>query len=54
MMTQCVHIFALDEVDDQVKCTLCGDLDDEMQLFNKEEELKEEKEEFDSSQTTFE
>jgi hypothetical protein len=33
-MTQCIHDFALDHEDSQVKCTLCGDLDDEMELPN--------------------
>lgn len=43
-MIQCEHVFLLDHVDGQVKCTKCGDLDDEMQVFNKDEERKEEKE----------
>jgi hypothetical protein len=56
-MSQCVHIFAQDEISGEVKCKRCGDLDDEMQLFNREEELKEaqrEKDKFESSQVNFE
>ncbi len=58
-MSQCEHIFALDKIVGQVRCKRCGDLDDEMQLFNKQEELKEIrreklKDEFDSSQVNFE
>lgn len=53
-MTQCEHAFAMDASDHQVRCTLCGDLDDEMQSFNMEEAAKEEKDEFDSSQVSFE
>ena len=56
-MAQCEHIFAVDILDGQVRCRRCSDLDDEMQLFNKKEELREiqrEKDEFESSQVTFE
>jgi hypothetical protein len=53
-MTQCEHTFEVDPKDDQVKCTLCGDLDDEMQLANKEEEIKEEKDDFYATQESFE
>jgi hypothetical protein len=54
---QCKHVFELDHTDLQVKCTKCGDLDDEMQLFNKDEENQEEheeKEKFYSTQVNFE
>jgi hypothetical protein len=51
---QCSHEFALDEATHQVRCILCGDLDDEMQLFNKEEEVKEERDDFYSTQVSFE
>jgi hypothetical protein len=44
-MIQCEHAFLLDHTDGQVKCSKCGDMDDEMQLFNKGEEVKEEHEE---------
>lgn len=51
---QCSHEFAVDESDGQVKCTLCGDLDDEMQLMNKAEQIKEEKDDFYATQESFE
>lgn len=56
-MTQCEHTFALDPADDQVRCTKCGDLDDEMQLPNHALEKKEEKDKMDDfykTQTSFE
>jgi hypothetical protein len=51
---QCSHEFAVDKSDGQVKCTLCGDLDDEMQLMNIAEEIKEEKDDFYATQVSFE
>jgi hypothetical protein len=51
---QCSHEFAVDKIDGQVKCTLCGDLDDEMQLVNKEEEIHEEQDDFYATQVSFE
>jgi hypothetical protein len=51
---QCSHEFAVDEIDGQVKCKLCGDLDDEMQLVNPVEEIRDEKDEFYATQTSFE
>ena len=60
MMAQCEHDFQVDPKDGQVKCTKCGDLDDEMQLTNpglereEEEGEEEEREEFGKSQVTFE
>lgn len=53
-MMQCEHIFALDTSDHQVKCTICGGLDDEMESFNKEEAVQEVKDAFDTSQVSFE
>jgi hypothetical protein len=53
-MNQCVHTFEVDPKDDQVKCTLCSDLDDEMQLFNKKEEKADEKDDFYATQESFE
>jgi hypothetical protein len=51
---QCSHEFAIDKSDGQVKCTLCGDLDDEMQLVNVAEQTKEEKDDFYATQVSFE
>lgn len=53
-MSQCEHIFELDPVDKQVKCKLCGDLDDEMQLPNEGLTQKEVLDEFYKSQVNFE
>jgi hypothetical protein len=53
-MAQCEHEFEVDPKDDQVKCLLCGDLDDEMQLVNKAESLKDEKDDFYATQMSFE
>ena len=53
-MSQCEHIFEVDPKDDQVKCTLCGDLDDEMQLVNKKESRTDEKDDFYATQENFE
>jgi len=53
-MTQCEHEFEVDPIDGQVKCLLCGDLDDEMQLVNQAETLKDEKDEFYATQVSFE
>ncbi len=53
-MVQCEHIFKLDPKDHQVRCTLCGDLDDEMQLVNPELEAIEEKDDFYRTQVSFE
>jgi hypothetical protein len=53
-MAQCEHVFACDPTDDQVKCTLCGDLDDEMQLVNKAETLKDKQDDFYATQVNFE
>jgi hypothetical protein len=53
-MTQCEHIFELDSSDHQVKCKLCGDLDDEMQLSNPKAEAAEELDDFYKSQVSFE
>jgi hypothetical protein len=52
-MAQCEHEFTANKKTGEVKCLLCGDLDDEMQLFNKEQELKE-VDDFYASQVTFE
>ena len=53
-MSQCEHKFEVDPKDGQVRCTLCGDLDDEMQLFNKKESLTDEKDDFYATQESFE
>ena len=53
-----MHDFQVDPVSGEVKCKKCGDLDDEMQLVNKCEELmdieQEKKDLFESSQVSFE
>lgn len=53
-MSQCEHKFEVDPKDDQVRCTLCGDLDDEMQLVNKDEQVNDEKDDFYATQESFE
>jgi hypothetical protein len=53
-MTQCEHNFQLDLKDEQVRCTLCGDLDDEMQLVNKAEQVEDAKDDFYATQESFE
>lgn len=53
-MAQCEHVFAVNEADGQVSCTLCGDLDDEMELVNKAEAIKDEKDDFYATQVSFE
>lgn len=53
-MTQCEHEFLLDQDTKEVKCTKCGDLDDEMQLPNHALEVEEEKDEFYKTQVSFE
>ena len=53
-MTQCEHDFKLDKTDGQVKCTKCGDLDDEMQLPNPEQAKLDEQDELYKTQVTFE
>ena len=53
-MSQCEHEFAVDPSDDQVRCPLCGDLDDEMELVNRAEEIKDEEDDFYATQVSFE
>ena len=53
-MTQCEHLFEVDPADGEVRCTLCGDLDDEMQLPNPSLEASEELDDFYKSQESFE
>lgn len=53
-MSQCEHNFEVDPKDDQVKCTLCSDLDDEMQLVNKGEQAEDAKDDFYATQESFE
>ena len=53
-MSQCEHIFEIDKSDGQVKCRLCGDFDDEMQLAEKERSEKEIKDDFYKTQESFE
>lgn len=53
-MSQCEHIFEVDKTDGQVKCKLCGDLDDEMQLASNESLTKETLDEFYKTQVSFE
>ncbi len=53
-MAQCEHKFEVDPKDDQVKCTLCRGYDDEMQLVNKAETLKDMKDDFYATQVNFE
>ena len=51
-MKSCEHIFELDKQEGQVRCKICGDLDDEMQLANSTE--KELADEFYKTQESFE
>lgn len=53
-MTQCEHVFQIDPMDGQVKCTLCGDFDDEMELPNAVVTKGEILDEFYKSQESFE
>lgn len=53
-MAQCEHVFQVDPIDGQVKCTKCGDLDDEMQVAIVEPTPKKTTIEFDKSQVSFE
>lgn len=53
-MSQCVHIFELDKTDGQVKCILCGDFDDEMQIAEIEPSEKEKLDDFYKTQESFE
>lgn len=53
-MTQCEHEFLLDESTKEVRCTKCGDLDDEMQLPNPELTKAEAQDEFYKTQVSFE
>jgi hypothetical protein len=53
-MSQCEHKFEADPLDGQVKCALCSDLDDEMELVNIAEELAGEKDDFYATQESFE
>lgn len=53
-MSQCEHVFELDPKEHQVKCIKCGDLDDEMQITDKEAQQKEALDEFYQTQETFE
>jgi len=53
-MSQCEHIFEMDKTDGQVKCKLCGDLDDEMQLVEEEQSEKEKLDDFYKTQESFE
>jgi len=53
-MSQCEHNFEVDPIDDQVRCLLCSDPDDEMQLVNKGEERKDTMDDFYATQVSFE
>jgi hypothetical protein len=53
-MTQCKHTFAASKATGEVRCTLCGDFDDEMELVNKAESVKDERDDFYSTQVSFE
>jgi hypothetical protein len=53
-MAQCEHTFAANKVTGEVRCTLCGDFDDEMELVNKAESIKDEKDDFYATQVSFE
>lgn len=53
-MAQCEHDFQVDPKDGQVKCTKCGDFDDEMQISIDEPVEIKEPIEFDKSQVSFE
>lgn len=53
-MTQCEHLFQVDPIDGQVKCTKCGDFDDEMELPNVAAQETEKLDDFYKSQESFE
>ncbi len=53
-MSQCEHIFEVDPTDGQVKCKLCGDFDDEMEVDYKEVSTKEQRDAFYKTQESFE
>jgi hypothetical protein len=53
-MTQCEHTFAASKATGEVRCTLCGGFDDEMELVNKAESVKDERDDFYSTQVSFE
>lgn len=53
-MSQCEHDFELDKSDGQVKCKLCGDFDDEMQLADANRSEKELLDDFYKTQESFE
>lgn len=54
IMTQCEHDFSWDSDTQQVNCTKCGDLDDEMQLPNPNLAAAEAMDDFYKTQESFE
>jgi hypothetical protein len=51
---QCNHEFVANKINGEVRCSLCSDFDDEMELFNKAEEIKDENDDFYATQESFE
>jgi hypothetical protein len=51
---QCNHEFVANKVNGEVKCRLCGDFDDEMELVNIAEQKQDEKDDFYATQVSFE
>jgi hypothetical protein len=53
-MSQCAHQFEADPATKEVRCIICGDLDDEMQLVNKEVAAEDARQDFYKTQESFE
>lgn len=53
-MAQCQHVFEVDKSDGQVRCKVCKDLDDEMELAIKDEASNEDLDDFYNTQINFE
>lgn len=53
-MVQCQHVFEVDKSDGQVRCKICKDLDDEMELTIKEESSDQDLDDFYKTQINFE
>lgn len=53
-MAQCMHVFERDPNNGEVRCKICADLDDEMQLVNPAQSNKEKLDDFYKTQESFE
>lgn len=53
-MIQCAHQFEVDSTTTEVRCIKCGDLDDEMQLVNKDVAAEDARQDFYKTQESFE